>query len=300
MVSFQKCYEVASACIPTAKKRVFLKRLNFAVRFFFIHSSLIELVETFFSENLLRRSIIGIPGFRENIYKQQIRNCFYRDSTSAHRRHFLQSHFVFLEKTHTEESISKIYTDSLPPLVFLEGDNRLSFHISYEKFVEREGLLLLVVKMNDITLYRIYFWLTQYNDLPTLCVGALQGGKNTLEINREFTKEFWGLRPQNLAFTVLRWYAKSMGIQQLYTFPREKLWNSKIVEQTALDEFWQEQGATPVANTPFIKLELNIPHKDISDIPTRKRSMYKKRYDFLDRLGAEIVVQLQPLLKTPE
>lgn len=258
---------------------------------------MIEAVEEFFSKNSLRSFIWKTPGFRADIYKQQIRRCFYRGSTSAQRKYFLLSHFSFLENSHSEDCIRKFYTKSFSPIEFVESENCLSFSIKYEKFVEREGLLLLLVEINGITLYKIYFWFMEDNFLPTLCIGAFQGGKNNLDINRVFTKEFWGLRPQNMAISALRWYAQALGIKQIYTFPKDKFWNKKIVDQTGLDEFWLEQGATPVAKTPFVRLDMDIPHKDISDVPTRKRSMYKKRYDFLDRLRNSLFEQLKPFVK---
>ena len=133
----------------------------------------------------------------------------------------------------------------------------------------------------------------EHNGIPTLCIGTLQGGKATLETNRIFTKEFWGLRPQNMALTALRWYARTIGIEQIFSIPADKLWSKKIKDRAAIAEFLQEQGATLVVNSPFVKLKLENIQKDLSDIPTRKRSMYKKRYEFLDRLQTKFTTQIQ-------
>ncbi len=296
-MSIRRSYEMAFTCAFNARKRVFLKRLQFTLRIYFRHFSTLESIEHFFSQTPLRRLLIEKPDFKGSIYIQQVRQFFYRSSISSHRKHFLLSHFTFLENSHTEDAIKQFYADSFQPILIFEEEDKLSFSISYQTLVSREGLLMLTIDMNNIPLYKIYFWFTEHNGLPTLCIGALQGGKNALEVNRDFTKKFWGLRPQNMAISLLRWYATTLGISQIYTFPKERLWNKKISEQTSLDEFWQEQGAIPVPETPFIKLELDIPSKDISDIPVRKRSMYKKRYSFLEQLRDTFVTQLNPLLK---
>ena len=296
-MNFRDCYELAQDIYPREKYRTFRKRLSFAVRLFFHYRPTIKALDAFFAETPLRNFIFSQPGFKENICIQQARSSFYRTSKREERLAFLLSHTRFLENTHQEETIKGIYSRSLPPIVMQEGEHTLLFKLSYENVISREGLLLLSVEMDGTVLYKITFWLMEYIGVYTLCVGALQGGKDTLETNRLFTKEFWGLRPQNMAMMALRWYAKSLGVEQILTFPRQALWSRKISRQTALDDFWQEQGAISVAKTPFIKLDSHIPHKDISEIATRKRSMYKKRYEFLDRLEPVLTSNFKRYLK---
>jgi uncharacterized protein VirK/YbjX len=71
----------------------------------------------------------------------------------------------------------------------------------------------------------------------------------------------------------------------------------RISEQTDLDQFWLEQGAMPVEQTPFVQLHLDAPRKDLSAVPTRKRSAYRKRYEFLDRLRAQLESQFESFMR---
>jgi hypothetical protein len=96
-----------------------------------------------------------------------------------------------------------------------------------------------------------------------------------------------------MALTVLRCYAKAVGIEQIYTFSKDNLLCKNISSQTNLDQFWHEQGAVAVAHTPFLKLELDVPRRALSEIATRKRSAYRKRYEFLDRFQATLAAQFE-------
>lgn len=297
MATIVQCYSLAKRFFSGTSHKCFQRRLEYAVRLFVRHHRLVDQIESFIAENPARRDIFALPDVRKLIYGQQMHPCFYRNSSREHRLHFLKSHFLFMERTHKEDVIKHIYSSTIDPIVFYDEDTKLSFRLNYHRDMSREGLLWLLIEMNDNLLYKITFWFMEHNGVPTLCIGALQGGKTTLDDNRFFTKKFWGLRPQNMALTVLRWYAKSLGIRHLYTFPKHSLWSTHINEQTAITEFWQEQGATPVKNTPFIELALDVPHKDLAEVATRKRSMYKKRYDFLDNLRDHMQVHFELYFK---
>jgi hypothetical protein len=295
--NFRDCYAVANACYPVAKNHALPKRIKFSLRLFYGYRPIVKNIESFFAESFLRRNIIEQPQFREHIYIQQVRPCFYRNSVSEHRAHFLRSHFQILERTHRSAIVENIYGQTLRPISIQEEAGELSFEIGYHHSILKEGLLHLWVALNGVGLYRISFWFMEHNGLSTLCIGALQGGQDTLEANHAFTKAFWGLRPQNMAMNVLRWYAQAAGVKQIYTFPKDHLLSRRISEQTDLDQFWLEQGAIPVRQTPFIQLQLDTPRKDLSVVPTRKRSAYRKRYEYLDRLRGQLASQFESFMK---
>lgn len=290
-------YRMASVCVAGVNKRILFKRVSFAARIYFKYYSSLNAVNNFFDETPLRKFLFEIPGFSQNIYKQQIRQFFHRGSLADDRARYLRSHFSLIEKLHTDDCVKKMYLGILPSLtIFHEGD-WLTLEFTYQNHVEREGLLMLSLKMNGVTLYKVFFWLMIHGSQPALCIGAFQGGKNTLEPIREFTKKFWGLRPQNFMLSIIRWYAEALALPRIYTFPKEKFWNKNISHLTDLDEFWVEQGCMPVAESHFIQIPHELPRKSLEDIPTRKRSMYKKRYTFLDEAKINFINELSSLLR---
>jgi uncharacterized protein len=301
VAGFKDCYAIANNCYPPNEKNSLRKRLHFSLRIFFSYRTAINCIESFFASTALRRCLIALPGFREHLYVQQVRPCLYRRSLASHRIHFMTSHFRMLERTHREEVIEKFYNGSLDPIVFQDKGQGLgaplAFNIYCHQGILKEGLLQLSMSVNGAALYRITFWLMDYEGVPTLCVGALQGGKGVLAANHAFTKEYWGLRPNFMALTALRWYAQTMGIKQIYTFAKKNLWCTGVSKQTDLDQFWEEQGGQAIAGTPFIKLALHESRKSMEEIASRKRSAYRKRYKFLDELRSTLVEQFSLYMK---
>lgn len=293
------CYRKATAVIPGSRKRAWLKRINFVLRVYFRHRRTVQAVEEFFDQNALRQSLIEINGFRERIYQQQVKSCFYNRSEACNRLHYLKSHFALLEQRHTPEIIQAFYTSKFPQFAIQEQDSLLSVKICYDHVILREGLLWFLLEFNGVVVCKITFWLAEINRIPSLCIGALQGGKYMLDVNRDFTKEFYGLRPQNMALHFLRAYAKSIDVEQILCLPKEKMFCQNIAEQTAIDELWQEQNAQPLAGTPTLNLPLETPRKPLEEIASKKRSMYKKRFDFLDKADLLFKEKMQKSRKIP-
>ena len=68
-----------------------------------------------------------------------------------------------------------------------------------------------------------------------------------------------------------------------------------LVEENKLlfndyDIIWQEKGGTISTDGCLYRLPLELNLKPISEIASKKRSMYKKRYQLLDDLGGAFSV----------
>lgn len=289
---------MANECLP--HKSIF-EKLRFAIRLYITNPNLPDSIADFFSKNSTRRFVFSQTGFKAHLVRQQVRSCFYLGSTAEERWHFATSHFSFLEKNHTSDFVKHIYAKR--PLTLLESqikDTKLKITLDYADVIAREGFLRLSVSMTDIDLYTITFWFSSLGETPCLYIGALQGGKNTLEENRLFTKTFYGIRPQNMAMLALRFYAKATGVKTLLSFPKEKMrCFKKIAAFTDINEFWQEQGATQLPNTPFLKIATELDRKPLHEIASKKRSMYKQRYELLDQLEADLISEIKAHVTSP-
>lgn len=301
MINAKLSYSVAKQCYEN--RQSLKKRISLALKLCLVFPKLAGEIESFFSATPARQFIMNLPGFRTCIYKQQVHRCFYRGSKHTERINFLKEHFQLLERYYCEPRLKEFYTASAAPLTICHGIAQVSFSIQYQHHISREGLLSLLLKINGIGLCRISFWITELNGRHTLCIGALQGGKDVIDEIREFTKLFWGIRPQIMALIALRMFAKSLNIQQIFTFSKKHLYSKKIAEKNTIDTLWDTQGATAIPASPFIKLELITPRKKLTDVPTHKRSLYKKRYAFLDNLEpilntyfGSLVTQQSPVL----
>lgn len=286
MKNFIKGFGLAYECYP--KFSQLRKRANLLFKLHFIFPSLTREIETFFKTNEIRSSIFKLPEFRANIYKQQTHRSLFRNSTYKERLNHLNDHFTFLEKTHSHYGIKKIHYVEQPPVFVSNNENKLGINLSFKTHIIREGFLSLTIQQNDSVLCRLTFWFASINGQSTICIGSLQGKRNALAEFKGFTKTFYGIRPQNMALIALRIYAKALGINQILTFPKERLYSKSISNDSCLDSLWFEQGAVGVANTPFIKLSSNTIRKPLHEIEAKKRSLYKKRYAFLDELDHKL------------
>jgi hypothetical protein len=67
--------------------------------------------------------------------------------------------------------------------------------------------------------------------------------------------------------------------------------------KTSLDEFWLEAGGTKSDDPRFFELGKIEHKKDIEDIKSSKRSLYRKRFAMLDAFDADITEKLKSCLK---
>ena len=286
MQHFINAFRLASQCYPNPSQ--LRKRVSLILKLHFAFPRLTRELEAFFDTNELRRFIFNLPEFKTNIYKQQTHPCLYRNSTHKSRIKYLKEHFQFLEQTHSYQSIKKIYQDKFKPFSIKVGLNDLAINLSYAGHILREGMLSLTVSFNSSTICRLTFWFSIVDGKKSLVIGCLQGKRNALDDYKEFTKSLFGIRPQNMAIIALRIYAARLGIEQILTFPKKSLYSKGISKDSCLDILWTEQGKQVLLTKPFIKINSDNARVKITDIPTHKRSLYKNRYAFLDKLEAEM------------
>jgi uncharacterized protein VirK/YbjX len=58
------------------------------------------------------------------------------------------------------------------------------------------------------------------------------------------------------------------------------------------DEIWEDRGGVP-GDDGFFVLPTAFSQRDISDVPAKKRSMYRRRYAMLDQLSTGIGIALK-------
>ena len=289
MKYFFDAFRLANQCHP--KPSQLRKRISLILKLHFAFPHLIREVEGFFSANEIRQFLFALPEFRPEIYKQQTHSWLYRNSTHDKRIKYLKDHFQFLEQTHNHYSIKQIYMDKFTHFSIKVGPNNLAINLRYAGHILREGMLSLTVDFNSSTICRLTFWFSIIDGKKSLVIGCLQGKGNALDDFKEFTKTLFGIRPQNMAIIALRIYAASLGIEQILTFPKKRLHSKRISKDSHLDDLWTEQGKQPL-NAMYIKISSITIRKTITNVSTHKRSLYKKRYAFLDNLEAEFLVFL--------
>ena len=165
----------------------------------------------------------------------------------------------------------------------------------------REGEIVLNIFHHDLRVMSVAFSLGRHHNEITLYIGGIQGiysgfsSEKSLETIKQLTKDFNGLRPRSFVIAVLRIIATRIGatkilaIDQLHRHqwhPYFKL-ASKIISKTNYDEIWKEHEGI-AGNDGFYWLKTSTVHKDLSEIDSKKRSMYRKRFEMLDQIEQQI------------
>lgn len=158
----------------------------------------------------------------------------------------------------------------------------------------REGEIVINLFVGDRRLYSIAFTLGLEAGKPLLFVGALQGSnaEDALGAYRDITHALHGMRPRDFLMVALKLLCAELEIQRIWAVCGEdRQHNSAYFGGSHTDKVladydtvWIEHGGALLDNG-FFEIPAMYKHKDMSEIPSRKRATYRRRYQMLDDLA---------------
>jgi uncharacterized protein VirK/YbjX len=161
----------------------------------------------------------------------------------------------------------------------------------------REGEVVLNLFINDQRFYSVAFTLGVEDGQPIVLVGALQGSNSELapEVYKEITHALHGMRPRDFLMVAFKLLCGELGIQRIWAVSSDyRQHNSPYFGNShtnkvmvAYNEVWLEHGGLALDNG-FFEIPSSVRHKDMSEIPSRKRAAYRRRYEMLDKLALDI------------
>ena len=161
----------------------------------------------------------------------------------------------------------------------------------------REGELVLNIFTLEQRLFSVAFSLGLDGERSVVRIGGLQGvrDENILDVYRELTKSLHGLRPRDFLLDALKSLCSTLGINTILAIAdanrqhRHAYFGAGKSQHLEgdYDEVWSEHGGV-LRESGFFEFHSQIECRSIEDIPSKKRSMYRKRYEFLESLGARI------------
>lgn len=187
------------------------------------------------------------------------------------------------------ELISFYYGDifSSQKQLLLKLDNEYSIYLKNTPRMINEGMFLLSLHFNNKAIYDLNFIILDDGILIT----CLQGCGDIKEDLKNFTKKFYGLRPITFMIFYTFLFAKQIGLKFVYgvndkyaisNFKRGKKRKGKIINIHNLDSVYEENCSVLEQYLGYKKLEFKL--TPIEEIASKKRSTYKKRYEFLKSL----------------
>jgi len=262
------------------------------------HQKQMKKLMEFFKKNSIRREIAAA---HPCVFEQATRQWFYHNSTLVERVAIIKEHHMFIGGGFTEEALRSIYIGDGLTLWSAEYQEetlalKLHFHTGSH---EKEGLMAIMLTLGDKRIYQIIFWIGP-NDHgeASFWIGALQGSPGGLDTIRGLTKYLSGYRPQNLVLHAVRTISQQLGLKNCYAVSNEGFYANNHIRldrklKTSLDDFWQESGGSVCSDTRFFNIPIIEPRKNIADIDTKKRSLYKKRFAMIDTIDHDITQKLE-------
>jgi uncharacterized protein VirK/YbjX len=164
-----------------------------------------------------------------------------------------------------------------------------------------EGLVTLNIFKGNFRFFSITFSFNSNDPGTEVLIGGVQGRKtrDILEQYKDFTKLTHGLRPRDFLLEILRMIARTesvgqiLGIPDRYRYHRHGYFtfNNRRDLHLDYDNVWRDRGGKLTADGMY-EIPLSS-DRNLNEVSARKRAMYRRRYDLLDRLEAGIAQKLR-------
>lgn len=177
--------------------------------------------------------------------------------------------------------------------------------IDQPPWFSREGEIVVNLFKDDLRVVSISLTLGIEQESVVAYIGAVQGIHNgipkqeSLQIFKELTKDFKGLRPRSLLLEIVKTFAKELSAEKLLGVSEEHRHHlhsyfkgeRKIKVGMDYNAFWEDHQGTLDEVSGFYEVPLKLNVKDISTVVSKKRSQYRKRNQIIESIDASIKIE---------
>lgn len=289
--------ELARLSFPSHTKRWRFKRLKFILRGYLYRTELRQLW-TLFQQPLLW------PLLQQNVtlLEKVMRPYLYAQSSPQQRTQLLIQHYTFLSDK-LFPYIQQIYSPTgillgqYPVADEQGGEYRVI--LRHDGTFRREGeLTISIINPVGLRIYSCAFSVVRCGHEYGLTIGAIQGPapevEQPMEVIRHLTKMGFGIRPKNLVMDLTLLLADIWGLPTVRAVAKDNhVFQAKRYSQhqkanlmADYDQLWQEYGGSHAEQGFFC---LSAPErKSLEQIASKKRSMYRQRFLWLDSMAEHI------------
>ncbi|MBL5923708.1 DUF535 domain-containing protein [Lelliottia amnigena] len=185
-------------------------------------------------------------------------------------------------------------------LLTLTGKDEQQFTVRLcaDAFLDKEGeATLAFCDRENTVLAELTFTLCQFEGKSTLFIGGMQGAKAFVphELIQGATKACHGLFPKRLLVEAAMTLGAVFPVEQILAVSNAthiyRSWRYRKKKEGKLladyDSFWRSIGGEQHPTGNF-SLALEMPRKPMEDIASKKRAEYRRRYELLDSLIAQV------------
>lgn len=159
----------------------------------------------------------------------------------------------------------------------------------------RDGQLVLSLWYGTDRAFSLAFYLSSESGDLRAYVGAVQGASSDMvDRYRTMTRAAHGMRPRDLLIEIFLILARHLGTTQITCVSDRTMQQKSSYYQgqqsntfVSYDDTWKARGGR-LDSDNFFHIPLERRRRESAEIPSRKRSMYRRRYAMLDRLEERI------------
>ncbi|MGR5169639.1 VirK/YbjX family protein [Vibrio owensii] len=266
-------------------------RIKFIARALFYRKSFKYLADNI-EASLLEMLCTRTHRFLEKPFRPYI----VKNSPAIDRSALVVDHYNTVSELVSPDLMKQIYTDAkgLTLMTFEIEDILYTVRLVYEARYQKEGDMSLVLhSQEDGNFYTLSFTLGHEKGARSIMIGGLQGPRSNETSNekiKKLTRKLYGQRPKSLMVSLLDLLAQIWGVEtilavktQSHTYAAKRYSKGRI--KTDYDALWKELGGTEYDRN-FYSLSVNAPRRDLDGMSRSKRSMYRRRYEWLDNTKA--------------
>lgn len=266
---------------------IWIYRIKFIARALFYKKAfnyLVDNIDASMLEMLCTRS--------HRFLEKPFRPYIIKNNPAINRSELVIDHYKTASELVSLTLMKQIYSDSkgLTLITFEINEILYTVKLVYEERYQKEGDMSLVLQsQDDGNFYTISFILGHENGGRCIKIGGLQGpcsSESSNEKIKNLTRKLYGQRPKSLMVSLLNILAQIWEVEtilavkaQSHTYAAKRYRNGRI--KTDYDALWIELGGTEYDRN-FYSLSVNAPRRDIEVMSRSKRSMYRRRYEWLD------------------
>ena len=200
----------------------------------------------------------------------------------------IDEHFRAIEKMGS--MLDFPVSEMLPLLDLADVATDLRVVLDQPKWFMREGLFVINLFLLDVRVYSLAFSLAFEEGEVVAHVGAIQGVdvEGILGDYKDMTKALHGMRPRDFLVESFRIFCRCMEIIRIYAVNdakrqhRSSYFGSEKSGELLLNynDIWVERGGVQNSEDFFV-LSIETPMKSLDEVPSKKRAMYRRRYELL-------------------
>ncbi|WP_110779117.1 VirK/YbjX family protein [Cronobacter sakazakii] len=215
----------------------------------------------------------------------------------------LEYHYQHIERLLPDTLMQGHLTRQGSTLATLSGKNDAQYRLDLAAIadLDKEGETTVIFRdANGVVLAEMTFTLCEVDGQSALFIGGLQGAKAWVEHDQIqlATKACHGLFPKRLLLEAVCLLAQHFGVSQILAVSNEThiygSWRYAKKKKDKLhadyDSFWESLGGEKDARGLY-HMPLQITRKSLEEIASKKRAEYRRRYELLESMTAQIAAR---------